>query len=878
MDAARWQRVKAVFEDAFERERSAQDAIVGAAFPDDPEMREAVAALLRAHARDSGPLDLPPAVVLDPADLTSGDLADDGGSAGAAPTRIGPYRIVRELGRGGMGTVYLAERDEPGMRKTVAVKVVRHGMDSAFVLSRFRTERQILAALEHPGIARLYDGGTTDDGRPYFVMEYVDGEDLLSYCDARRLPVTARLELFLRVCAAVQYAHQSLVVHRDLKPSNVLVTAAGEPKLLDFGIAKLLGPAAGDAGADETASVVRLMTPDFASPEQVRGERVTTASDAYSLGVILYELLCGRRPYRVKGAGAAEIERAMLEQDVDLPSAALTRAEKVTSGDGRHTSRLSPVDVSARRQATLGRLRRRLRGDLDNVVLKALRKDPSERYATAAELADDIRQHLAGFPVRARPDRRAYRAAKFLRRHQAAMTAAAAAILSLVVGLGVAVRQARVAETERRIAEAERQRAEARFQDVRHLANSVIYELHDAIANLPGATPARRLLVQRALEYLDRLAGEAREDLALRRELAEAYQRVAEVQGGGLGANLGDTRGALSSYGKALALRRPLALRQPADPADTLGLALLEYDLGALYRVSGQLPLAEESFVSAARRLEALRRAGTLPDAHRIRLGGVYQRLAEVQSFRGEKDAALASAQRAVAEAEAARGTGHTDGASRSILAAASYQLAVALGDAGRYAEALERTRQARVTLEAALRENPLDAQETRILLFALYGEGHYLWQLGDLRGAIRVREHALDIAEEAWRRDPRDRWSQMAVAVAAGALGDALLEAHHAPASAKRFGYALRIARQAMAEDPQYRYAVLQAASAEVGLGRALLAQRTPETAAEGCAALRHVEGVWTGLQSKGELTEGDAAALESLRSSWLTPCPPAR
>ncbi|HET6899795.1 MAG TPA: serine/threonine-protein kinase, partial [Vicinamibacteria bacterium] len=653
----------------------------------------------------------------DDPDPTSPTEVDDGSAAQASahlPERIGHYRVLRELGRGGMGTVYLAERDEPGMRKTVAVKVVSRGMDSAFVLRRFRTERQILAGLEHPGIARLYDGGTTDEGLPYFVMEYVDGEDLVAYCDRHHLPVRTRLQLFLRVCEAVQYAHQGLVVHRDLKPSNILVTAAGEPKLLDFGIAKLLGPQAGEDGDEQTASVVRLLTPDFASPEQVRGDRVTTASDVYALGVVLYEVLSGRRPYRLKGGTAAQLERAILERDVEAPSTALARD-----------------------------LRRQLRGDLDNVVLKALRKDPAERYATAAELADDVRRYLDGFPVRAAPDRPAYRIRKFLRRHRTAVTAGAAVILSLLAGLGIALRQARVAEAERR-------RAEALFQDVRGLANSVIYELHDAIGNLPGATPVRQLMVARALEYLDRLAAEARGDVSLQRELADAYQRVAQVQGGGVGANLGDTAGALQSYGKALAIRQALIARVPVDPRDVLGLALLEFDLGALERVTGVPAKAEQSFVSAAARLESLRAQGALPDDQRRRVASVYQRLAEVQRFQGKHEAALGNAQRAASEAEAAWSARPGDAAVRSALAAASHQLAEVLADGQRYPEALTKTRRARELLEAALRENPLDAQHTRILLFVLNGEGRYLWELGERPASLKVRARALEVAEEA--------------------------------------------------------------------------------------------------------------------------------
>jgi non-specific serine/threonine protein kinase/serine/threonine-protein kinase len=865
MDAARWARVKAVFQEAFEKPPAEQAAILDAACAGDAALREAVARLLRAHAGGEGVLDASP---LDEGALT-GPVADsDDPTEPATPSRIGPYRVVGLLGRGGMGAVYLAERDEPGLRKTVAVKVVRHGMGTDFVLRRFRTERQILAALEHPGIARLYDGGTTEGGLPYFVMEYVAGQDLLTFCDERRLSVEARLALFARVCAAVQYAHQALVVHRDLKPSNVLVTADGQPKLLDFGIAKLLAPQLTGEALEETASVVRLMTPDYASPEQVRGDPVTTASDVYSLGVILYELLSGHRPYRVKSGAALDLERAV-STDVVPPSAALARTEQFEQRGGRSVT-ITPAEVSARRQAPPAKLRRRLRGDLDNVVLKAMSRDAAARYATAAELADDIGRHLDGFPVRARAARPRERAAKFLRRHRLAAAAAAAVLLSLVTGLGTALRQARVAEAERR-------RAEARFQDVRRLANSVIYELHDAIGNLPGATPARRLLVTRALEYLDRLASEARDDRGLQRELADAYRRVGEVQGGGLGANLGDTQGALASYEKALALRRDLASRQPPEAQDVLGLALLEFDLGALRRSRGEAAEAERSFGSAIARFEELQGRGELPDTHRRRIGGLYQRLAEVQAFQGKNAEALRNAEKAVGEAEAGWKERPDDPAARAIVAAASHQLASAMAAADRYPEALERARRARTLLESSLRENPLDAQQTRVLLFVLNGEGNYLRHLDRDREAREVYARALEVAEEALRRDPRDRWSQMGVAVAAGALADALLDGGDAAQSARHYRRAARLSKDAVTEDPKYGYGHLQLASAEYGLARALLSAKDRAASAEGCATLDRVQAFWSGLQARGELPPDDRAALAEL-PRWRARCRPGR
>src|SRR4029453_5319211 len=396
MNPERWQRLEELFHRVLELPPEARAARLAEAGGDDLDLRAEVNRLLHSHAEATSFVRDAAAGVEHVAATIMPEAA-----------HIGAYRIVRELGRGGMGTVYLGERADAQFEMRVAVKLIKRGMDTDAVLQRFRHERQILAGLEHPTIARLLDGGTTDEGLPYFVMEYVDGQPIDEYCRTHQLSLEQRLRLFLRVCEAVQYAHQGLVVHRDLKPSNILVTAAGEPKLLDFGIAKLLRPQVGEESEDQTASVVRLLTPDFASPEQVRGDRVTTASDVYALGVVLYEVLSGRRPYRLKGGTAAQLERAILERDVEAPSTALARD-----------------------------LRRQLRGDLDNVVLKALRKDPAERYATAAELADDVRRYLDGFPVRAAPDRPAYRIAKFLRRHHAAVTAGAAGVFGLVAGLG----------------------------------------------------------------------------------------------------------------------------------------------------------------------------------------------------------------------------------------------------------------------------------------------------------------------------------------------------------------------------------------------------------------------------------------------------------
>jgi serine/threonine protein kinase len=404
-----------------------------------------------------------------------------------------------------MGTVYLAERADAQYEKQVAIKLVRPGCYSESIIDRFRHERQILAGLDHPNIAKLLDGGTSEDGLPYFVMDFIEGLPIDEYCDQRQLSITERLGLFRTVCLAVQYAHRNLIVHRDLKPSNILVTADGVPRLLDFGIARIINPVP-SSDAAETTATLRLMTLEYASPEQVRGEPITTASDIYSLGVLLYRLLTGHSPYRSKSRLASDRVQAICEEEPENPSTAIAR--RVIDEDGNDS--ITPESVSRHRSSQPDKLRRRLAGDPDNIVLMALRKEPERRYASVEQFSEDIRRHLEGLPVIARKDTLGYRAGKFIQRHKAGVAAAALILIILLAGIEATGRQARLAER--------------RFDDVRKLANSLLFEVHSAIENLPGATSARELLTKRALEYLDKLAAEAGDDPQLQRELAAAYE------------------------------------------------------------------------------------------------------------------------------------------------------------------------------------------------------------------------------------------------------------------------------------------------------------------------------------------------------------------
>jgi eukaryotic-like serine/threonine-protein kinase len=477
-------------------------AFVERACADDAELCAEVGRLLGFHRRADGFLNTSAVELAAPMLRDAGLL-----EPAAAPARIGPFRVVRELGRGGMGTVYVAERDDGQFEQRVALKLIRDSGAGPGAVRRFLEERQILALLQHPGIARLMDGGITADGQPYFAMELVEGEAIDRYCDNGALSIERRLELFGKVCDAVQYAHRHLVVHRDLKPANILVTADGQVKLLDFGIAKLLEPVQGttESGVDPTRTGVLPMTPEYAAPEQVRGEPVSTATDLYALGVVLYALLTGRRPYEVRGLPPAEVERIVCGFDPPRPSATFAAAD---------------VDAARRAQARGGtpdRIRRRLRGDLDLIVLMALRKEPERRYPSAAALVEDLRRFRAGRTVLARPDSAAYRIRRFVGRNRGGV-AAAAALALLLAGFGARER------TLRARAEAETLKAQA-VQE--YLVN--VFDVADPFAPpelRSGDVSARALLDRGAARVESVLGGHPAEQADLRAVFGRVYSNL----------------------------------------------------------------------------------------------------------------------------------------------------------------------------------------------------------------------------------------------------------------------------------------------------------------------------------------------------------------
>lgn len=530
MNPERWQKVKLVLAEAIEASPAEREACLDRRCAGDASLRHEVEVLLEHEAGASSRF------------LNQAALAEvsaillDSEQSRAIGRRFGAYRTVEQIGAGGMGEVYRAYRADDEYRKEVALKVVRGGQDSEFVVRRFKNERQILASLEHPNIARLLDGGTSEDGTPYLVMELVEGQPITEYCEANSLSTGDRLKIFMRVCAAVQYAHQRLIIHRDIKPSNVLVTQDGTPKLLDFGIAKILDSDAGSGKPDVTLTVFRALTPQYASPEQVRGEAITTASDVYSLGVLLYELLTGKGPYPAT-ANYQDAARVVCEFEPLKPSTSMRFGDKSASiSNSGFFSKILGI--------ASGKGRNELKGDLDNIVLMALRKEPQRRYASVEQFAEDIRRYLRNLPVIARKDTATYRASKFVLRHKAAVTAATAIVLTLVAGFAITIREGRIAQR--------------RFDDVRSLANSLIFDVHDSIKDLPGSTPAKKIIVDRALRYLNGLANETSGDIGLQRELASAYERLGSVQGDFLENNLGDAQGTLASYQRALEIRKQI--------------------------------------------------------------------------------------------------------------------------------------------------------------------------------------------------------------------------------------------------------------------------------------------------------------------------------
>ncbi|MGB8580758.1 MAG: serine/threonine-protein kinase [Candidatus Sulfotelmatobacter sp.] len=715
MEPERWQDVERIYHSALQCDGSQRNLFLEQACGEDQSLRVEVESLLKYAERSEELFEAPALEVVARSlaeDLRTQERQRSDKMIGA---RIAQYRILEKLGEGGMGDVYRAVRADDEYEKQVAIKLVRQGLDTESGYERFRRERQILAGFEHENIARLLDGGTTDEGYPYFVMELVEGMPIDEYCDQSGLPVDARINLFRSVCSAVQYAHQRLVVHRDIKPGNILVTAEGVPKLLDFGIATILSAEVYSPGAEPTVTVQRMLTPQFASPEQLRGEVITTASDVYSLGMVLYKLLTGCSPYVLHTSSSYDLAHAICEVEPEKPSTVIGRSGQSTriqtidartddrqsdeggiTGRKQRLSSTTPQKVSSHRNTTPEKLRRKLCGDLDQILLKALRKEPQLRYGSAQDFAEDLRCYSLGLPVSAGRGTFSYRSGKFIKRHK--LSLAVTAFFALVVlAAGVAiVREARIAER--------------RFNDVRKLANSLLFDIHDSIRDLPGSTAARKLLVDRALQYLDSLSHESSGNPGLQRELASAYERVGDVQGNPYYANLGDTAGATESYRKALQIRLALAGDERGSAADRAALAAVYVKQGFALRAGNNFPAA----------FQALQRAYP-----------ITQKLAADQ-----KDEPKA----------------------QDTFAGVCFAMAQCLGDMGDVAGALEYYRKSAAIREAITGGSPAFRVSVQTRLAGVYGYMAGVEHLkGDLDAAISLQAKAHDILVPQVKADPQN-------------------------------------------------------------------------------------------------------------------------
>ena len=736
----RWRRIKEIFDAAEGLAGEDRTEYLNRACAGDDELRREVCSLLDWSDEPDSRLEQGPSGL-------HASLAAEISSE--TPARIGPYRIERELGAGGMGAVFLGVRDDGAFQKKVAIKLLQPGLSSAGFRERFDRERHILARLEHANIARLLDGGTAD-GRSYLVMEYVAGENLTAHCSD--LDLRPRIAIFLEACDAVSYAHRNLVVHRDLKPGNILVTREGAPKLLDFGLARLMEDT---PGAEATKSAA-WMTPQYASPEQVRGEPAAVAADVYSLGMILFELLAEKRPYEVSSVSPLEAARQICDVDVRRPS-----------------------EVAASEA-----LRRALRGDLDNITLRAVAKDTAQRYASVEQLAADLRAYLEGRPVKARRPTVAYRAAKFVRRNRIAVALASLALAAAGAGIGSTLWQAR--------------RAQAAFTNVRAIADTMLFEIHDSIAKLPGSTPSRELLVRRALEYLDRLSRETSGDEALQADVAAAYLRIGDVQGGP-NSSLGHPAAARQSYLRAATYYEGLLGKHPENWIYRRGLA----------RTYGQLASmspAKEAGEYARKALAVLQTGPALPvstpeyllcvgTAH-FDLAGAATRADDYAGALREYDAARTQFREAIAKQR-------TPELERDLALVEKYSGGI-LGRLKRNDEAVAHYEAARAIDEQRVREHPEQTETMLDLAFDLGDLGFFAHRRGDHAASRDFYVKSVALRRRASEADTQNAWFQNALANG--------------------------LSREARELDETGGYAAaIQAGREAVGIGRELVARGKP-------------------------------------------------
>ncbi|MBP9109420.1 MAG: serine/threonine protein kinase [Pyrinomonadaceae bacterium] len=722
MNNADWETVKEVFGLVIDEPVETRDKLLRQRCGDDEALYAEVHSLIVASTEsdniiESNAIDLAAKI-----DLPKVDYAD---------RHFGNYRIIREIGSGGMGSVFLAERDDGEFSMQVALKIVRQSIADSEVISRFKQERQILASLHHPNIAVLHDGGLSDKGEPFLAMEYIEGQTLIDYCHDKALSINDRLFLFLKICSAVAYAHRNLVVHRDIKPTNILVTADGEPKLLDFGLAKAF-----ESNSTQTLTAYRAFTPAYASPEQILGKPVSTASDQYSLGVVLFELLTGTKPFDFDGMAVDQMILSLQANEVRSPSTAI------------HTH-----NISETRGVPFVPLSR----DLDNITLKALRKEPERRYGSVEGLADDIQRYLDGRAVTARPSTFSYLTSRFVRRHKAGVAAASLVVIAFIAALVVSLWQTSIARSER-------DRAESRFQEVRQLSNSLLFEIAPKIERLPGSTDARELLVLRALEYLDDLAAESRSDETLQAELAMAYQKVGDLQGNPAKPNLSDFAGAIESYEKAGAILANL----PQTVETRTKKASVLKELAKIRFAQSEIEASIRDSHSAVAAFKEL--AAEMPNSPEIgrSLAATEIELAHTFAINNQYDVAIPLYRQTL---DRLSSMDRNDRETRRLLTIGTAYLSNGLSWNSQQSEA-EAENQTAVALAEALRAgypNDSEVQRTVLNVFTL-ASGTFETIKNDV--SLSFAEKALEVARRSAEADPADTQARQNLAKAISRYG----------------------------------------------------------------------------------------------------------
>lgn len=802
-----WRQIDPLLTDALDMDDVARAAWLQNLDQTHPQLSPLVRKMLAAHdrAERSQELETVPRLASSPPPL----------SAFTAGQRVGPFSLISVLGRGGMGEVWLAHQADGRVERDVALKLPTVYLHSDVWRERLRRERDILAKLTHPNIARLFDAGVSEEegsrGQPYLALECIEGDSLIEFAKKGKLPLAERLKLFQQILAAVAHAHHHLVVHRDLKPANILIDQSGQVKLLDFGIAKLIDDGdEANAAADLTQMGGRIMTLRYAAPEQVSDGVISTGTDVYALGVILHELVTGLSPYRAVREGRAFKEAALLGEEIAVPS-----------------SLAMTSDAAIERKFTTAKLlSRQIAGDLDAIILKAMRKDPADRYASVDQFDADIQRHLDRRPVKAREGNWRYLAGRFAARYKLPVAAAAAILLTMVMGVVMV-------ERERRVAVAEKARAEKHFASVRKLANSFVFDVHSEIENLAGSLKARQVLVSTALKYLDSLAGESRDDPALALEVAGAYRKLAEIKGDVYSSYVGETASAKQSVERARAILESIGARQP----DSISILREQRVLGLLNArlltdAGDSAALAEtEKAVAIAEKIVRLPGAEV---ADRRNLGATLAAYGwTLDVVKSDASTAVAVHQRAIEILETLIRDNPGDMLSRANLAGAYARASIGIEINGKKDDlprAIALMEKSIATSEALVRDDATNSSHLQALVKAYSNLAESIHEAGDQNGASINIEKAREMVKRLLSGEP-------------GNVGYAVMHIRVLAVSSEieytrhRFEQAIDRAREAIAVhahlsaeagDGMHARANIAVARSYIGLARVELAKNT--------------------------------------------------